>query len=103
MATSVTIPGGATGSGAPTISIPFTSAVNAAAAQAALAALVPAINGGFETLYPVVAGNQTPPAPGFAGLIADTISGAAQIGVVSSPFNAIVNNGTGVLTGAMTG
>ncbi|MDE2199003.1 MAG: hypothetical protein KGJ41_08265 [Rhodospirillales bacterium] len=102
MATNVTVLGG----GGTTVTIPFTSAGNAAAAQSALSVLNPAIAGGIETVYQVVAGSQTVPVPGLLGMVVDTLNGAgsaASLGVVSSPNNALVDAGSAPLVAAIAG
>ncbi len=99
MTTFVTVNTSATAS----VLVPFTSAANAALAQAALDAgpnSVASIGGGiFKYFSPTVGGNATPPGVSFLGGIVQTISGATSYGVIPATYQDLVNAGHGTAIG----
>ncbi len=95
MTTFVTVNTSATAS----VLVPFTSAANAALAQAALDAgpnSVASIGGGiFKYFSPTVGGSATVPGVTFLGGISQTISGAVNYGLIPADYKDLVNAGSG--------
>jgi hypothetical protein len=95
MTTNVTVAASASTS----VLIPFSSAANAAQAQAALDQINPLVGGvGIGVFSPVnTAGSPTLPNPLLAGLVIDTVPASQNLGILSSKYEILVNAGSGLV------
>ncbi|MCW3477669.1 hypothetical protein [Limobrevibacterium gyesilva] len=81
------------------ILVPFTSAANAAAAQAALNAVNSLVIGGsLEQYVPTAGSGPIPnvPTPDFLGGVVDTVPASLNFGVLPNEYVSFVNGGTGL-------